>query len=68
MITKNIGNVDRVIRIVAGLALFFAAYSTGGNAAIVLAVAGVIALATGLVGWCGLYLLLGINTCKIDKP
>ncbi len=68
MITKNVGNADRIIRIVVGLALFFAAYSTGGAAAIVLAIAGVIALATGLIGWCGLYTLLGINTCKIDKP
>ena len=62
MITRNVGNIDRVIRIVAGLALFVAAYTTGGTAAIVLAIAGVIALATGLVGWCGLYALLGINT------
>ena len=68
MITKNVGNADRIIRIVVGLALFFGAYSTGGAAAIVLAIAGVIALATGLIGWCGLYTLLGINTCKIDKP
>ncbi len=68
MITKNIGSTDRIIRIVVGLALFFAAYSTGGAAAIVLIVAAVIALATGLVGWCGLYALLGINTCRIDKP
>ena len=68
MLTKNVGNTDRVIRIVAGLALFFAAYTTGGTAAIVLTIAGVLALATGLVGWCGLYALLGFNTCKIDKP
>ena len=68
MITKNVGNADRIIRIIVGLALFFAAYSTGGGAAIVLAIAEVIALATGLIGWCGLYTLLGINTCKIDKP
>ena len=68
MITKNVGNIDRIIRIVAGLALFVAAYITGGGAAIVLAIAGVIALGTGLAGWCGLYALLGINTCRIDKP
>jgi len=68
MIIKNIGSADRVIRLVTGLVLFFAAYITGGGAAIVLAIAGVMALATGLVGWCGLYMLLGVNTCKIDKP
>lgn len=68
MITKNVGGLDRVIRIIAGLALFFGAYRTGGSAAIVLGAAGAVALLTGLVGWCGLYTLLGVKTCKIDKP
>jgi hypothetical protein len=68
MITKNVGNADRVIRIIAALALGFGAYKTAGPAMYILAVAAVGALATGLVGWCGLYTLLGINTCKIDKP
>ena len=54
--------------IAAGLALVFAAYKTGGPAAYILGLAAIIALATGLVGWCGLYVLLGVNTCKIDKP
>jgi hypothetical protein len=68
MITKNIGEIDRVIRIIAGLALGFAAYKAAGPAVYILGAAAVIALATGLVGWCGLYTLLGVNTCKIDKP
>ncbi len=68
MITKNIGSVDRVIRLAAGLALGFAAYRAAGPAVYILGGAAVIALATGLVGWCGLYSLLGVNTCKIDKP
>lgn len=68
MITKNVGSVDRVIRIIAGLALVLAAYRSAGPAVYILGGASVIALVTGLVGWCGLYTLLGINTCKIDKP
>lgn len=68
MITRNIGGADRVIRLAAGLALGFAAYQTGGGAAIILGIAGAMAFVTGLVGWCGLYTLLGINTCKADKP
>jgi len=68
MITKNVGNFDRVVRMVAGAALGFAAYSTGGIAAVILAAAGVMAFITGLIGWCGVYTLLGINTCKVDKP
>lgn len=66
--TKNVGNVDRVIRIVAALALGFGAYKAAGPAMYILGAAAVIALVTGLVGWCGLYTLIGVNTCRIDKP
>lgn len=71
MITKNVGATDRVIRIIAGLALlgFGLAGMAGGNLPqIIVIAAGAMALLTGLVGWCGLYKLLGINTCKVDKP
>lgn len=68
MITKNVGNFDRVVRMVAGASLVFAAYITGGTAAYILAAAGLMAFITGLVGWCGVYTLLGINTCTVDKP
>lgn len=59
--TKNVGQTERVIRIVAGLALMGAAY-TGHLGA--WAWIGVVPLLTGLVGWCPPYALLGINTCK----
>jgi hypothetical protein len=28
---------------------------------------GVVPLLTGLLGWCGLYTLLGLNTCPMKK-
>jgi hypothetical protein len=28
----------------------------------------VLSLVTGVFGWCGMYKLLGVNTCRIDKP
>jgi hypothetical protein len=71
MMTKNVGGADRVIRIIAGLALLgFAAAGMAGEGlvTIIVGIAGGAALLTGLVGWCGLYTLLGINTCKVDKP
>lgn len=68
MITKNVGRVDRVIRLVAGAALGYGAYASHGAAAVVLGIAAFGAVLTGLVGWCGLYVLLGINTCTVDKP
>jgi membrane protein implicated in regulation of membrane protease activity len=59
--TKNIGNTERIIRIVGGLILIaLAATGTVG----VWAWLGLVPLATGLMGWCPPYSLLGINTCK----
>jgi hypothetical protein len=59
--TQNIGNTERIIRIVGGLVLIaLAATGTVG----VWGWLGLVPLATGLVGWCPPYSLLGINTCK----
>ena len=59
--TKNIGDIERIIRIVGGLVLIaLAATGTVG----VWGWLGLVPLATGLLGWCPPYSLLGINTCK----
>lgn len=58
---KNIGSIERIIRIVAGLVLIaLAATNTVGWWGWL----GLVPLATGLMGWCPPYSLLGINTCK----
>ncbi len=60
----NESSVDRIIRVVLGLALL-AAYFGGmvvGTLGIVLAVVGGIALLTGLVGFCPLYTLFKLKT------
>jgi hypothetical protein len=61
---KNIGSVDRIIRIVAGLGIlslvFIGPETKWGYL-------GLIPLATGLIGWCPPYHLLGISTCKSCK-
>lgn len=66
MINKNVGNIDRIIRVVAGLGLAFGAFRADGPAVYILAVASGAAIMTGLIGYCGLYALFGINTCKVD--
>jgi len=59
--TKNIGDIERIVRIVGGLVLIaLAATGTVG----VWGWLGLVPLATGLIGWCPPYSLLGINTCK----
>ncbi len=59
--TKNVGGVDRILRIVVGLALIAAA-ATGAIG--VWGYIGLVPLATGLMGWCPPYALLGFNTCS----
>lgn len=57
--SNNLGGIDRALRIIIGLALIAAAVT---GALGVWAYIGVIPLATGLVGWCGLYKIFGFNT------
>ena len=59
----NVGSIDRVIRILAGLALIAWALLGGPAWAWI----GVVPLATGLFGFCPLYTVLGMNTCPIRK-
>ena len=67
MFRKNEGTVDRALRIVAGLALlaaFFAMPEATYRWAFLI---GVVPLATGLLGSCPVYSLLGISTCPVKK-
>jgi DUF2892 family protein len=59
--THNEGTIDRVFRVVLGLALLSLIF-VGPHAW--LGLVGLIPLATGLVGFCPLYRLLGISTCR----
>jgi hypothetical protein len=56
----NIHPIERVVRIVAGLALLSLAFVGPANKWFLL---GLIPVATGLLGWCPPYALLGISTC-----
>lgn len=62
----NESNLDRIIRVIAGLALI-TLNLTGvvtGVLGIILLVLGAVALLTGVVGFCPLYTVLKINTHK----
>lgn len=63
MFKKNVGNVDRVIRIVLGIGMIGAGIYYGSW----LGAIGAVPLLTGIFGTCGLYSLFGISTCKIKK-
>ena len=61
---SNVGGIDRTLRIVAGLALIgLAATGTVGAWGWI----GIVPLATGAIGWCPPYAILGFNTCGLKK-
>lgn len=60
----NIGRVDRTLRIVVGAVLVgLAAIGTIG----LWGWLGLVPLATGAIGWCPPYALLGFSTCAMKK-
>ena len=60
----NVGAIDRVLRVVAGVALIgLAASGTVGMWGYI----GVVPLLTGLFRFCPLYPLIGMNTCPMEK-
>ncbi len=60
--TTNVGGLDRVLRIVVGLALIvMAAMGTIGAWGYI----GVVPLATAALGTCPAYTLLGFSTCPV---
>jgi hypothetical protein len=61
---KNVGFAERAIRVVLGLLVLSLAFIGPQST---WAYLGIIPLATGLIGWCPPYALLGISTCKSCK-
>ena len=60
--SKNVGGIDRILRIVVGLALI------GLTLTGIIGMwgwIGVVPLATAAIGWCPAYLPFGIKTCKM---
>jgi hypothetical protein len=64
MSLKNEGTIDRALRVVFGLvvlSLVFVGPQTAWGWV------GLVPLVTGLVGFCPLYSVLGINTCSLRQ-
>lgn len=63
----NVGGVDRIIRIVIGILLILLTIGLGIYSqlmGILISLVGLIMLVTGISGYCLLYKILGVNTCK----
>ena len=62
--TKNVGGIDRTLRIVVGIVLIaLAATGTVGWWGYI----GIVPLLTGLFRFCPLYTMLGMNTCAVQN-
>jgi hypothetical protein len=60
----NEGTIDRAVRVILGLGILSLAF-TGPQSP--LGYLGLVPLATGLIGFCPLYKVLGISTCAVKK-
>lgn len=70
MLQVNEGGLDRTIRILLGATLAWLGYASGvvsGSLATVTLVVGIVLMITGVTGFCGLYKVLGINTCPVKE-
>jgi hypothetical protein len=66
---KNMGNMDRIIRVIVAAVIAGLYYSNiiNGTGAVLLLVLAVIFVLTSFLGYCPLYSLLGIQTCRNKK-
>ncbi|MGC9151297.1 MAG: YgaP family membrane protein [Microbacter sp.] len=66
---KNVGAVDKVIRVIiaALLVILYFANVIHGTLGIILLIVAAVLLITAFTGFCGLYVLFGISTCKKEK-
>ncbi len=64
---RNVGNFDRIIRVLVAVALGYLHLSgtVTGTFGPLLLVVGIILLLTALAGSCPLYSLLGISSCAL---
>lgn len=64
MLKKNLGNVDRIVRVLAGLGLlsivFVGPQTPWGYL-------GIVPLLTGIIGFCPAYCPLGLSTCRVPN-
>jgi hypothetical protein len=64
--TKNMGSVDRALRVIIalGIAILIITKTLTGTLAIILGILAIVFLLTSLVGFCGLYVPFKLSTKK----
>lgn len=67
MFKTNVGMIDRLVRIIAGLVLLALFFLYPDASWRYFALIGIVPLATGLLSTCPLYSLFGLSTCPMKK-
>lgn len=68
---QNLSFLDRTIRILIGLVMFWAGWNASADTEIwpiALRIFAWLPLLTGLLGWCPVYAMLGLSTRKLKAP
>ncbi len=64
----NVGNTDRIVRFIIGIALLIWAFAgLQGGWAWVAGIVGLVLIGTAWIKFCPLYTLFGISTCPADQ-
>lgn len=64
LLSRNVGRLDKWVRLILGaLAIAWGAYSQRWW----LLAIGIVVFLTGVLSRCGLYYLLGVSTCPVEK-
>ena len=62
---RNVGGVDRLVRVAAGLGLMAWAVMDPESPMMIAGPIGLVVLLTGVIGWCPAYMPFGFKTCKV---
>ena len=67
--SKNVGTIDRIIRIIfaLGILILFLAHQIAGGTAVILGFAAIVLFFTGTTSFCPCYVRLNIKTNKDDR-
>ncbi|MFC6976368.1 DUF2892 domain-containing protein [Halomicroarcula sp. GCM10025709] len=70
---RNVGSADKTVRVLTGAVAGLLSLGVLGSVvalpailAPVFGIASLILLVTGITGFCGLYSVLGVDTCSVD--
>ncbi|WP_371224535.1 YgaP family membrane protein [Roseovarius sp. 2305UL8-3] len=67
MLKRNVGKIERGLRVVIGVALLAGFFLNADATYRWLYLIGLVPLVTGLMGNCPAYSILGVSTCKTEK-